>query len=63
MPTYVYQCKFCDIKEDKFLSINHDVQICPNCKKEMTRLFQTQVFNFEGADFYCSKRRKKIGQR
>lgn len=58
MPIYVYECKKCKTKIDKFLPINHETPICEVCKNKMFKLMSGTTFKLKGPGFYSTTYQK-----
>jgi putative FmdB family regulatory protein len=59
MPIYVYKCKQCGLRFERFQRVTEDpVGICPECSGEVRRVFQPVGIVFKGSGFYATDNRK-----
>ena len=59
MPIYVYKCKQCGLRFERFQRVTEDpVSVCPECCGEVRRVFQPVGIVFKGSGFYATDNRK-----
>lgn len=55
MPTYVYGCDACGHQFEKFQKISDEpIRTCPNCAKNVRRIFQPAGIVFKGSGWHVT---------
>lgn len=54
MPTYEYECKTDNIKQELILSMNHEKPKCEICGQDMTQVFFAAPVHFKTGGFYST---------
>ncbi|HEY0601866.1 MAG TPA: FmdB family zinc ribbon protein [Herpetosiphonaceae bacterium] len=55
MPTYVYGCDACGHQFEKFQKISDEpIRTCPNCAKNVRRIFQPAGIVFKGSGWHIN---------
>jgi len=59
MPIYEYKCNNCNIVKEVMHKISESPEVlCPECKKNMSRLISASAFHLKGSGWYVTDYKK-----
>jgi putative FmdB family regulatory protein len=59
MPIYTFYCEKCKKEFDRFISMNHDEQVCEECESKLKKLMCPSLIKYKGPGFYSTEHPKK----